>query len=110
MRASRNTCAGTMEVATIVPDVNFILSALVGCENMLPHWIPETMMKICLSGFKNGRRVSEENGRWGVQSVRMEDEHGSSLAAKDNEARGGLVAEPLVCSNHGLVMSTDLRR
>ena len=71
MRAGRNTCAGTMEVAKIVPDVDFIFSEKVGCELMVPHRIPEPIIGLRLSGFKNGRSISKDSGRWGVHSVRM---------------------------------------
>ena len=71
MRPERNTCAGTMEVGTIVPDVDSIYLVPVGCERMVPQRIPERMIEFNLSGFKKGRRVSKDSGRWGAHSVRM---------------------------------------
>ena len=83
MRARRNTCAGTMEVAAIVKDVNFISSADIGFEQLVPNQIPEPIIGHNLPGFKNGRSICEDSGGWGVQSVRMEYEQGCSpLAAK----------------------------
>ena len=72
-----------MEVATIVPDVDFIFSAQIGCFNLVANQIPEPIIGQNLLGFKNGRSICKDSGRWGVQSVRMEYEQGRSpLAAK----------------------------
>ena len=73
-----------MEVARIVPGVDFIFMVQVGLERMVPYKIPEEpMFGPCVSGFKNGRSICKDSGRWGVQSMRMEYEQGRSpLAAK----------------------------
>ena len=72
-----------MEVAPIVQDVDFIVSAHNGCDAVVPTQIPEPIIGHNLPGFKNGRSICKDSGRWGVQSVRMEYEQGRSpLAAK----------------------------
>ena len=55
----------------IVPDVDILSMEEVGCEHMPPHVIPEPVLAIFLSGFKNAPSVSKASGRWGAHSVRM---------------------------------------
>ena len=61
-----------MEVARIVPGVDFIFMVQVGLERMVPYKIPEEpMFGPCVSGFKNGRNISKDSGRLGAHFVRM---------------------------------------